>query len=253
MKKDDKLVEEKENFFKKMKEDKKYNAKVQLIGYGVFILIIVVFLNVGSMVGGNSTGVLENDIIEEVNIIDEIDNNYEYNINISLSKGEELVSNYRYYGKRYNDNKEINKEVGEVVSSYYKVNDYYYVMNGEELSFVEKNIIYDLVDSKYIELDNVMEMVDKASLDHVVDDSLGNNESVYNLYVKDMVISVKNDDIISFNVKEVDNKLLIDVDYTNLIKVFDESVTSFKVSYEYFNVGDVEEFSVIKDETLNVE
>lgn len=253
MKKDEKVVEEKENFFKRMKEDKKYNAKVQLIGYGVFILIIVVFLNVGSMVGGNSTGVLENDIIEEVNIIDEIDNNYEYNINISLSKGEELVNNYRYYGKRYNDNKEINKEVGEVVSSYYKVNDYYYVMNEEELSFVEKNIIYDLVDSKYIELDNVMEMVDKASLDHVVDDSLGNNESVYNLYVKDMVISVKNDDIISFNVKEVDDKLLIDVDYTNLIKVFDESVTSFKVSYEYFNVGDVEEFSVIKDETLNVE
>lgn len=253
MKKDEKVVEEKENFFKKMKEDKKYNAKVQLIGYGVFILIIVVFLNVGSMVGGNSTGVLENDIIEEVNIIDEIDNNYEYNINISLSKGEELVSNYRYYGKRYNDNKEINKEVGEVVSSYYKVNNYYYVMNEEELSFVEKNIIYDLVDSKYIELDNVMEMVDKASLDHVVDDSLGNNESVYNLYVKDMVISVKNDDVISFNVKEVDDKLLIDVDYTNLIKVFDESVTSFKVSYEYFNVGDVEEFSVIKNETLNVE
>lgn len=253
MKKDEKLVEEKENFFKKMKEDKKYNAKVQLIGYGVFILIIVVFLNVGSMVGGNSTGVLENDIIEEVNIIDEIDNNYEYNINISLSKGEELVNNYRYYGKRYNGNKEINKEVGEVVSSYYKVNDYYYVMNGEELSFVEKNIIYDLVDSKYIELDNVMVMIDKASLDHVVDDSLGNNESVYNLYVKDMVISVKNDDVISFNVKEVDDKLLIDVDYTNLIKVFDESVTSFKVSYEYFNVGDVEEFSVIKNETLNVE
>ena len=251
--KDEKLVEEKENFFKKMKEDKKYNAKVQLIGYGVFILIIVVFLNVGSLVGSNSTGVLENDIIEEVNIIDEIDNNYEYNINISLSKGEELVSNYRYYGKRYNDNKEINKEVGEVVSSYYKVNDYYYVMNGEELSFVDLNVIYDLVDSKYVELDNVMEMVDKASLDHVVDDSLGNNESVYNLYVKDMVISVKNDDIISFNVKEVDDKLLIDVDYTNLIKVFDESVTSFKVSYEYFNVGDVEEFSVIKDETLNVE
>jgi hypothetical protein len=253
MKKDEKLVEEKENFFKKMKEDKKYNAKVQLIGYGVFILIIVVFLNVGSMVGGNSTGVLENDIIEEVNIIDEIDNNYEYNINISLSKGEELVNNYRYYGKRYNGNKEINKEVGEVVSSYYKVNNYYYVMNGEELSFVDLNVIYDLVDSKYVELDDVMGMIDKASLDHVVDDSLGNNESVYNLYVKDMVISVKNDDVISFNVEEVDDKLLIDVDYTNLIKVFDESVTSFKVSYEYFNVGDVEEFSVIKDETLNVE
>ena len=253
MKKDEKVVEEKENFFKRMKEDKKYNAKVQLIGYGVFILIIVVFLNVGSLVGSNSTGVLENDIIEEVNIIDEIDNNYEYNVNVSLVKGEDLISNYHYYGKRANDNQEINKEVGEVVSSYYKVNDYYYVMNEEELSFVDSNVIYDLVDSKYVELDDVLEMINKASLDHVVDNSDGSNESVYNLYVKDMVISVKNDDVISFNVKEVDNKLLIDVDYTNLIKVFDESVTSFKVSYEYFNVGDVEEFSVIKDETLNVE
>ena len=45
-------------------------------------------------------------------------------------------------------------------------------INDKTLSSISENI------RKYIELDNVMEMVDKASLDHVVDDSLGNNESV---------------------------------------------------------------------------
>ena len=47
MKKDKKIVEEnivddeKIGFFRKLKEDKKYSAKVQLASYGLFILIIV--------------------------------------------------------------------------------------------------------------------------------------------------------------------------------------------------------------------
>ena len=44
-------------FYEKMKNDKKYNAKVQFIGYGVFILLIVVFLNISSMNSGINSGV----------------------------------------------------------------------------------------------------------------------------------------------------------------------------------------------------
>ena len=35
----------KESFLSKMKNDKKYNAKVQLIGYGIFIAALVVYFN----------------------------------------------------------------------------------------------------------------------------------------------------------------------------------------------------------------
>ena len=41
--------EELKDFVEKYKTDKKYKAKVQLIGYGVFILIILVGLNVSAL------------------------------------------------------------------------------------------------------------------------------------------------------------------------------------------------------------
>jgi hypothetical protein len=117
-------------------------------------------------------------------------------------------------------------------------------MNEMEISFVDKNVIYELVEAKYLELDSLLEMINKASLDHVSNDSDGGNESLYNLLVSDLVISVKNNDYISFNVKEDGDKLIISADYTNLFKVFDENISSVKVDYSYSDIDLVEEFSV---------
>ena len=49
---DNNSKESKQSFFQKFKNDKKYRAKVQLIGYTVFIVFLIVFINV-SNVGNN--------------------------------------------------------------------------------------------------------------------------------------------------------------------------------------------------------
>ena len=41
--------EEQISFFKRMKTDKKYSAKVQLIGYAVFLVLLVVGINVSDI------------------------------------------------------------------------------------------------------------------------------------------------------------------------------------------------------------
>lgn len=256
MKKDKNVVnsEEKDmSFFKKMKTDKKYNAKVQFIGYGIFILVIIVFLNLGSM-SSNVGNTVDDDSMMEVEdkkLIEKIDDNYRYNVNISLTKGENEVINYRYYGKMFDFNKVINKDVNGVVNTYYKVDDYYYVMNENEYSFIKVEDVYDLVKSEYIEVNGVMEFVNKSNLDHVTEESVGVIKSTYNLYVRDVVISVKNDDIITFNVVEEENKLMIEADYTNLMKVFDETITSVKIIYEYSDINSVEEFYVMEKINLD--
>lgn len=247
--------EKKVGFYEKMKTDKRYNAKVQFIGYGVFILLIIIFLNVNGVSNGNISNTINDSVINNINdneevqednnsLLEIIDNNYSYDINISCMKGEEEF-NYRYYGKSYDKNIEINKEIDSVVSTYYEVDGYYYGLNENgEYGLLKSDVIYDLVDYKYIELDEVISLIRKANLNHVLNSSNGNKEEVYNLLVRDLVISNKSDDVIVINVIEEDGKLSIDIDYSNLLKVFDSSISSCKVSYVYTDIGSVLEFNM---------
>ena len=51
------------SFVEKMKTDKKYSAKVQLIGYGVFVVVLIIYLNLSSMGSNTMQG---NNVINNV-------------------------------------------------------------------------------------------------------------------------------------------------------------------------------------------
>ena len=57
----------KETFFEKMK-DKKYKAKVEFIGYGIFIVVLIIYLNIASMDQSPSTSntIFQNKVNESV-------------------------------------------------------------------------------------------------------------------------------------------------------------------------------------------
>ena len=44
---------------------------------------------------------------------------------------------------------------------------------------------------------------------------------------------------------------MIEADYTNLMKVFDETITSVKIIYEYSDINSVEEFYVMEKINLD--
>ena len=118
-----KNIEEKKvdenNFLYKYKNDSKFKAKVELCFYGIFILILIVYINIANM-GSNSVNTISNSVLdnnnnnraeeESSNLLQKIDNNYSYDISVNITLTSDEVINYNYSGKSYGNNIEINKD-----------------------------------------------------------------------------------------------------------------------------------------------
>ena len=243
------------SFLYKYKNDKKFKAKTELIGYGIFILIIIIYINISSM--NSNFNYVDNSVLEDNNVTKEdtdeensnllevIDNNYLYDINIDITLTNEEVINYKYNGKSNGSNIEINKVTNEGKSTFYKIDDYYYESQLDNYVLTKEETIYDYDLAKYIELDNLLEYIDKASLDYVTDYSSGKNEYSYNLLVRDIVANNKTEDAVSINVTMENEVLFINVDYSNLIKIFDDTIKECKINFTYSDIDKVEEFKII--------
>lgn len=256
------------SFFEKYKTDKKYKAKVELIGYGIFIVVLIVYLNISSMNSNSAnfqnitneeilTGKSDNETtsLEKEDLLEKIDKNYEYDIRVSLkylSDNEELDKDIHYFGKRYEDERIIDKELEDGKNTYYKIGSMYYILSDSEYQLIDKSKIYDLVDNTYIELDEVKKYLDISSLDHVTDYSSGKEEYVYHLKVRDVVKTYTGDEKIEFSLVSENDILTMKVDYSNLMKVIDKDILECKIEYVYQNVDKVEEFHIM-NETNNKE
>lgn len=254
-----------ESFFDKMKSDKKYNAKVQLIGYGIFIVVLVLYVNLASMGNrgsSNLNSVMDNfdNLNSGNNITDEdkgllksLSNNYNYDITINVTKKSinldtneemEVDSSIRYLGKSYGNKLEINKSFNDVNGVYYRVDNNYYSKVDNITSFVKEDVIYDVIDSDYIEVSNILGLINKASLDYVTEYSSGKKESLYNLSVKDIVLSHKEADVVSISVIEENEVLTLRIDYSNLFKVIYDDIVRCELVASISNIGKVEEFNL---------
>jgi len=251
-KKEKKLNEE--SFIYKYKNDKKYKAKIELTGYVLFILLTVLFINVSStgntplndnIVNETTNNNIQKEEDKEKDLLSQINNNYQYDITINLTKTTEETINYHYYGKSYDNKLEINKDINKIINTYYKIDDYYYTK--EENKLTTKEVIYDLIPNNYIELNNLLEYINESSLDHVTNYSSGKKESLYNLHLKDIIINNKTEEKVTINVLEENDILTINVDYTNLLKEIDSTIKEIKINYTFSNIGKVEEFSNLEE------
>lgn len=259
--------ENKQSFLSKLKNDKKYKAKVELTGYVVFIVILIIFLNV-SNIGNNynynsvnyTNETKDNNAQEEQqnkNLFKEINDNYSYNIDVLIKIKQEddsiIENKINYNGKSYKDNMIINKVYNNTTSTYYKVEDEYYFKENEDYKLAVDNEIYELLDEKYIEFNGVKKYIEKATLDHFTDYSSGKKEYTYNLKVKDIIQSYKGDDIVEINVVDENNIISMSIDYTNLLKLINENINECEINYKYDNINTVEKFNIIEESDNNVE
>ena len=259
---DNNSKENKQSFFQKFKSDKKYRAKVQLIGYTVFIVFLIVFINVSNVGNNYSYNSVDNNNLnanddnelqeEDSNLFKDIDDNYSYNVDVVVKtkdeNGNDIESKVNYNGDSYKENLVINKVYDNVNSTYYKVEDEYYYKELDEFKLAVLDDIYNLIDGKYIEFSSVKGYIDKASLDHFTDYSSGKMEYVYDLLVRDVILSYKGEDTVPINVVIENNTVSINIDYTNLLKIVDSNIVSCVVNYKYENIGKVEEFTIIPDD-----
>ena len=186
-----------EDFIKKWKEDKKYQAKIKLILYGVFIILVVLY---ASTLNTNTPkeDKKEIDTPKEETTTSIINFPSTYSFNITINLDDEI---YEYYGDKLEDVTFITK-VGEPNTKYtYRNNEYY--LYGTETIVTEKEV-YDVIDRKYLDIDNINKYLNKAN-------KYGEE---YYVYLKDIIEDDDSDEYITITLG-IDN---INIDYTLLMK-----------------------------------
>ena len=245
------------NFIKKFREDKKFKAKVELVIGFSFIFVLLIYANVtgvnsnynygNSLSSGDSNVEYESE--NETSLIYKINNNYEYETNVSLSKytsldNKDLVNyNYSYTGKVYDNNEIINKNNNNVTVNYAKVGDIYYLKENDNYVVSDKDTVYDLVDYKYLNIEDIRNYLKSAKLDHTTTYSNGNINYVYDLKVSDIINTYKGDKSINIEINEIDDNMIISIDYTDLINEIDNLISELKVNIKYSNINNVLNFN----------
>lgn len=254
------------SFFEKVRTDKKYSAKVQLIGYGALILLLIVYTNIASLGNSVPTNTIvneeESDYLidnenDDSNLLERINDNYQFDIVVEYGVKNDNIdesdnfSKIRYIGKSYDNKLEITREDINGNSMYYKVDDRYYLMENDEMSLIEDDSIFNIIDAEYVEIDSILNLISDADLDYVTDYSSGKKEYLYHLKVSDIIVSYKLDDVIEFKIEEENEELKIKVDYSNLVKVLEKNVEICNLEVTISSIGAVEKFLILDDEDVS--
>lgn len=203
---------------KEMRKDKVGRAKLELMVYGIFFLILILFIRITSFIGGSSN--INNSVISS-SIIDKIDNNYSYTIDINIDD-----NNYIYTGKVLGTNEFLTKRVNDIEEYYFVMNGKYYILdNNGNYILTNKEDIYNIIDYNYLDINNIKEYL-----------TLGTkNNNVYTIKVSDIILNNNSNGTVT--ITEEDNKLIID--YTNILKIDNNSINKALVTITYDNIGKI--------------
>lgn len=214
-------MDKKESFSTKWK-DKKYQAKVKLSIYGIFILIVIILGSIGnnSSLDNSNTKDIDNNISDNSSINDSKDifllpKNYKYNIDIKLDDKE-----IKYNGEVNDEGEVITKDIDNVKYSYKYIDKKYYVSKNNNYVLTSRDNIYDIVDYSYIDNDVINSYLKEGKL-------VGNKSVVY---IKDIVLDYKGNDYITYTL----NDKKIEIDYTKLYNILnDNKIDCLVITIEY--------------------
>ena len=212
------MKEEKKKLTLKEKlKDKRERAKLELLFYGIFFLAIIVFTRILS--GYND--------IPKVNdtksFINEITDNYEYNIYINIDNNK-----YKYYGKRLGNNMSINKVIDNKYDYFYKMGNKYYILdNNGNYILTSVEDIYNYIDYRYLDISNIKEYIKLGTKDN-------NN---YNIKVSDLILNSNNTNNITISIDELNNTITLD--YTELFKIDNNNLNKEIVTIKYTNINKI--------------
>ena len=244
-KKNKETKDEKLSFREKMK-DKRYSAKVQLIGYGIFIILVLIYTSISTKKYNNPSNNTNNknndngpvEKIEDKKLLDAIKDNYHYEVNLSIT--EEETKDYIFTGDRYNDIVSINYNN----NIFYSKDNEYYAKQEDNYVITDKKTVYGDIDNNYLELNNIINYIKKSKLDRTTEYSSGEIDSVYYLYLKDIIPNYMEEDYIEITVNEKEDILSINIDYSNFMNYKDKKIKKYIVNAKYNNINKIEEFKI---------
>ncbi|MGN1358248.1 MAG: hypothetical protein ACI4WU_02655 [Bacilli bacterium] len=201
-------------FIKKWQSDKRFQTKIKLLLYTVFIVIVAIY---AISLDNSSIDTLDQDIIDEINnegsssknIID-IKDNYHYVANVNIDDSE-----YQYTIIKKDNQETITKEHNNITSNYLYKNNNYYQLQDDTYVLTTKDNIYDVINENYLNLSSINKYLEKSQ----------KNNNQYLVYLKDIILEDSSEDYFVILI----NKNKISIDYTPLMKHFNSSLKKINV------------------------
>lgn len=201
------------NFIEKWKSDKRYQTKIKLLLYTLFVVLVSIFAISGRNTQLSTEDIDNNQDISQSNLdIFNIKSNiYNYDITIKINEEE-----YKYIGNKIEDQETITKITNNTETKYiYKSNEYYKYYNNNYIITTE-NQVYDIIDHNLIDLKTINEYLKKSTIK--------NNQ--YQIYIKDLLLDSNNENTITILIENYK----IEIDYTELMKeILDTNIEQFLV------------------------
>ena len=200
-------------------KDKRERAKIELMLYGIFFLVIIIFARISSSMSTNIPK--DNDINNT--FIDEITDNYQYDIDITIDNNK-----YKYSGKKLGNNMSITRIVGTKEEYFYQMNDKYYILDTKgNYILTTAEDIYPYIEYRYLNINNIKQFIKLGT----------KNDTVYSVKVSDIVLNNNSADTITLTVNEEDKN--IQIDYTNLFKIDNSNINKAEVNIKYSNINSI--------------
>lgn len=201
--------------FKEKWQDKKYQAKIKLSGYSIFVVIAIIMILVGGATNNKNT-IIDNGLEDNKTIKDNTDTKdnklftiaypyiIELNYNIDNTK-----NNITYKYSSNNNELLITKINNDIVTNYKYISNKYYVENNGNYILTNINKVYDIIDYEYLDIDNINNYLNNATLEN----------NIYKVYLKDIILNNTSDKYIT--IKLLDNS--VEIDYTYLLNILNNS------------------------------
>lgn len=201
--------------FKEKWQDKKYQAKIKLSGYSIFVVIAIIMILVGGA-SNNKNTIIDNGLEDNKTIKDNTDTkdnklftiSYPYiiELNYNIDNTKNKIT-YKYS----NNNNEllITKTNNDTVTNYKYISNKYYIENNDNYILTNINKVYDIIDYEYLDIDNINNYLNNATLEN----------NIYKVYLKDIILNNTSDKYIT--IKLLDNS--VEIDYTYLLNTLNNS------------------------------
>ncbi len=259
-------------------QNSQFKAATKLGLYGVLIIGIILYINISSAIQrptqeNNETNTTNEE--ENTNLLTKLDNqNYAFNINITISKdpnyneesstlNEELSDEtstieeeptitdpteenpspkdtiITYQGQR---NKNIITVIKNNTDEYYIDDDTYYKKINDKYELTNENDLFDTIEHRYLDLDNIKEYIKKGHVEHDTTD-VDKSLIIIKVPLNAIIPSHQGLEEINIEILEEENQLTLTIDYTTLMQLEDEEITNYKIIIEYSNIDSIGEIN----------
>lgn len=205
---------------KAMWKDKKGRAKIELTVYLIFFIGVIVFARVSSSNINNS---INNKTITNNSFINEINDNYEDNITITINE-----NIYTYHILRLGNNTKIERKDSDSENFYYVMNDKYYELdsNGNYI-LTTKEEVYNYLNYNYLNIDNIKNFISNGTKE----------DNNYRVKISDIILNSTSSEDIIITINENDKSM--NIDYTNLLKIDDPSINAASVNMVFTKIDKI--------------